>query len=217
MGHSRSGIFMAYFNELVNCDTQSVFLGTLTRDALIALSINSSLTRDLFASQGLTREQLQQVENNQELMRLEQACVALQEDLIVEFNKICKMKDQARYDAYEQLCRQFFENVGNTIIENNYHERAITFESNTSSVLPERKALTALEFKNRDVSAVSDEQLVKDCIQSLELCLALNRLAVSQHLTRTPKSEHLTESDYSDFSIQTSTGMECSECLGDMG
>ncbi|OJD09731.1 hypothetical protein AJ78_08955 [Emergomyces pasteurianus Ep9510] len=178
MGHSRSGIFMAYLNELVNCDTQSVFLRTSTRDALIALSTNSSLTRDPSALQGLTREQLQQVENNQELMRLEQA--------------------------------------HNTIIENNYHKRATTFESNASSVLPERKALTALEFKNWDVSAVLDKQLVEDCIQSLELRLALDRLAVSQHLTRTPKSEHLTQSDYSDFLIQTSTGMECPECLGDV-
>ncbi|OAX77524.1 hypothetical protein ACJ72_08177 [Emergomyces africanus] len=236
MSHSRSSIFMTYLNELVNCDTQSVFLGTSTRDALIALSTNSSLTRDPSAPQHLTREQLQQVENNQELVALEDARVAFQEDLIAEYSKISNVKDQIRYDTYQKLCRQvqatrkrlqkqldkksykqFFENVGNTIIENNYHGRTTTFKPNSFSVLSERKALTALEFKNRDVSAIPDEQLMEDRIQSLKLRLALDRLSVPRHMTRCPKPEALTQSACIDFPIRTSTGMECPECLGDMG
>lgn len=130
---------MAYLNELVNCDTQSVFLGTPTRDALIALSTNSSLTRDPSAPQGLTREQLQRVEDDPELMKLENTRVAFREDLISEYGKISKVTDPAKRDRYRQLgnqvraerkklqnqidkeaYKQYFDNVGNTIIENNY-------------------------------------------------------------------------------------------------
>ncbi|OAX77533.1 hypothetical protein ACJ72_08166, partial [Emergomyces africanus] len=129
MSHSRSSIFMTYLNKLMNCDTQSVFLRTSTRDALIVLSTNSSLTHDSSTSQHLTREQLQQVENNQELVILENICIRYDT-----YQKLCRQVQATRKRLQKQLdkksYKQFFENVNNTIIENNYHKRTITFKSN---------------------------------------------------------------------------------------
>jgi len=48
MGHVRGDVFRYYVNQIVDVDTQSIFLETPSRDALIKLSSNSSLTRDPF-------------------------------------------------------------------------------------------------------------------------------------------------------------------------
>lgn len=70
----------------------------------------------------------------------------------------------------------FFQNVGNQIIEGNYHGKPVTFEPDTSHVVPERKALANLEFRNRDVDRVSDEELLEDRLCSLEMHLAFHHL-----------------------------------------
>ncbi|QSS61814.1 hypothetical protein I7I51_03991 [Histoplasma capsulatum] len=206
MGQSRSSIFMAYLNELVNCDTQSVFLGTPTRDALIALSTNSSLTRDPSAPQGLTREQLQRVEDDPELMKLENTRVAFREDLISEYGKISKVTDPAKRDRYRQLGNQV--RAERKKLQNQIDKEA--YKQYFDNV-----ALAALEFKNRDVSIVPDEELVEDGILSLELRLALNHLTVPRHLAQRVKPEVTAQDTLSSFPTQSPTGLECPECLGD--
>ncbi|EEQ84735.2 FluG domain-containing protein [Blastomyces dermatitidis ER-3] len=76
-------------------------------------------------------------------------------------------------------------------------------------------ALAALDFKNRDVSIVPDEECVEDRMLSLELRLALNRLTVPRHLARRVKPEVPAQDILSDFPTQAPTSLECPECLGD--
>ncbi|KAA8651224.1 uncharacterized protein ATNIH1004_000102 [Aspergillus tanneri] len=81
--------------------------------------------------------------------------------------------------------RDFFDNIGNKIVINgNYHRKPIVFEPDTSHVIPERKALADLEFKNRDVDKVSDEEPLEDRIRSIEMRLALHRLDVPKPLQK---------------------------------
>jgi hypothetical protein len=47
----------------------------------------------------------------------------------------------------------------------NFQGKPLFFGPKHSTVLPERKALADLEFKNRDASAVSDEELWEDRIE----------------------------------------------------
>lgn len=167
MGQSRGDVFLAYLNELVDTDTQSAFLGTPARDALIKLSTNSSITRDPSAPKELTPAQRQSVEKEPELMAAEKDHIMFRDDLIAEYGKISNVRDMALLQEYrrrynkvrstrEKLLKQkmkevyheFFDTVGDTIIEKNYQGEAINFEPDASSILPERKALAAIEFQN---------------------------------------------------------------------
>ncbi|KAL2368443.1 hypothetical protein RJ035_007374 [Blastomyces gilchristii] len=189
MGQAKSSIFMVYLNELVNCDTQSVFVGTPTRDTLIALSTNSSLTCDPSAPRSLTREQLQCVENDPDKVTDPAKCDRYRQLGNQVRAERRKLQSQVDKEAY----KQFFDNVGNAIIE----------------------TLAALEFKNRDVSIVFDEECVEDRILSLELRLALNRLTVRRHMARRVKPEVPAQDTLSDFPTQAPTSLEGPECLGD--
>ena len=70
MGHVRGDVFRYYVNQIVDVDTQSIFLETPSRDALIKLSSNSSLTRDPSAPQDLDDKHKKSIESNPELLQL---------------------------------------------------------------------------------------------------------------------------------------------------
>jgi ABC-type transporter MlaC component len=50
--------------------------------------------------------------------------------------------------AKDEQHRNFFKHVRNRIIEGNYQGKLLTFKPNISHIVPERKALTNLKFKN---------------------------------------------------------------------
>jgi hypothetical protein len=203
MGHARSGTFAYYVS--VRDDTQSAFMETPARDALLKLACNSSLTRDVSAPQDLTEPQKKSLESDQELHRLKHQCQELRKDLIAEFHQLQKAKyaDAERYNKFLTLQRkvkarrkkiheeaktrvreEFFENIGNHIIDQNYQANPVKFESDTSHVQPGRQELADIKFKNRDVNTIDDAELIEDRIRSLELRLRLNRLHVPKALRK---------------------------------
>ena len=68
MGHRKGGTFAYYVS--VRDDTQSAFMETPARDALLKLSSNASLTRDASVPQALTDSQKHSLEKNPELAQL---------------------------------------------------------------------------------------------------------------------------------------------------
>ncbi|KAB8254281.1 hypothetical protein BDV32DRAFT_143040 [Aspergillus pseudonomiae] len=130
IGHSRSHTFVYYIQ--VQDNTQSAFINTPTRDALIKLVTNLNLTRDASVPQHLSNKKKQEIKN--------------------------------------------------CIVEGNYKRQSLTFELDISHIIPERKALVDLEFKNRDIDKISDAKLFEDCIQSLEMRLGLYYLGVPKIL-----------------------------------
>jgi Protein of unknown function (DUF3435) len=85
MGHVRGDVFRYY-----DVDTQSIFLETPSRDALIKLSSNSSLTRDPSAPQDLDDKHKKSIESNPELLELTDQRNALRRDIIAKCQKICR-------------------------------------------------------------------------------------------------------------------------------
>jgi hypothetical protein len=233
MGHKKSGTF-AYYVQ-VRDDTQSAFMETPARDALLKLSTNASLTRDASAPQDLTVEEKRELEKDPELMDLKLECKALRDDLIVKHHQIGKGKGTELYNNFQKLqnkirakrkklhdsakqnlYNEFFYNVGNHIIEQNYQGKPVKFEPDLTHVLPERKALADLEFKNRDVDTVDDAELVEDRIRSLELRLALHKLNIPKALNKRiwvnePAAVTFHEAD---IPMESNSGLECPVCLG---
>lgn len=236
MGHQRSGTFAYYVS--VRDDTQSAFMETPARDALLKLACNSSLTRDASAPKDLTEPQKRSLENDLELDRLKRECWRLRNDLIAEFHQLNKAKcaNAKRYGAYimlqkrvkarrkkiheeakERVRNDFFENIGNHIIDKNYQGNPVAFEPDTSHIQPERKELADLEFKNRDVDTIDDAELIEDRIRSLELRLRLHGLHVPKALRKRVTFESmlpLIKSEPQSFPWRSATGLECPICLG---
>lgn len=235
MGHQRSGTFAYYVS--VRDDTQSAFMETPARDSLLRLACNSSLTRDASAPQHLTDPQKRSLENDKELYQLKRECQALRNDLIAEFHQLNKARcaDARRYNVYlilqrkvkarrkkihdeakESVRNEFFENIGNHIIDQNYQGNPVEFEPDTSHIQPERKELADLEFKNRDVDTIDDTELIEDRIRSLDLRLRLHRLHVPKALRKrvTFESTPHIKSEPQCFPWKSTTGLECPVCLG---
>jgi hypothetical protein len=234
MGHRRSGTFAYYVS--VRDDTQSAFMETPARDALLKLACNSSLTRDASAPQHLPKQEKECIEMDPELYKLKKECNAFRHELIAEYHQLTKARkaDPARYDRYRRLQNQvrakrkklhtdakdkmydnFFEHVGNHIIDQNYQGIPVEFEPDTSHIQPERKVLADLEFKNRDVDTVDDAELVEDRIRSLELRLELHQRNIPKPLRKRVKFETTTKKpDQPPFMMKSSTGLECPVCLG---
>ncbi|KAJ8149190.1 hypothetical protein LV165_008185 [Aspergillus fumigatus] len=228
MGHKRSGTF-AYYVQ-VQDDTQSAFMETPARDALIKLATNSSLTRDASAPQDLSDQRKQELEKDPALISLKGKRDMLRAELIAlhhqlrngrgtdlyrEFqrasNKVRLERKKLYRAAKNQEHTEFFENVGNHIIEQNYQGNPISFEPDVSHVVPERKALADLEFKNRDVDKINDAELVEDRIRSLELRLALHNLDVPRALQRRVRFDGPSVDVIAEFpaSPKSETGLEC--------
>ncbi|KAJ5577517.1 uncharacterized protein N7459_006481 [Penicillium hispanicum] len=77
-------------------------------------------------------------------------------------------------DVKDQIYHNFFEYIGNCIIDQNYQGIPMEFKPDTSHIQPERRVLADLEFKNRDMDTIDDAELVEDYIRSLELRLELH-------------------------------------------
>jgi hypothetical protein len=137
MGHKRSSTF-AYYVQ-VQDDTQSAFMETPARDALIKLATNSGLTRDASVPQDLSDEQKKGLEKDPELSELKGERDMLRAELIALHHQLHKsrgtelfrefMKAQKKVRAErkklhkaakDEQHKKFFENVGNHIIEQNY-------------------------------------------------------------------------------------------------
>lgn len=233
MGHKRSDTFSHYIQ--IQDDTQSAFMGTPTRDALIKLATNKGLTRDPSAPQELSEAKKREVEEDKELNNLIFHRDELRAQLITIYHQIQKGKLTDLYgefikagnrvrahkkkllrSAEEAQRKEFFGTVGNVIIEQNYQGKAIQFNPDTSHVLPERKMLADLEFKNRDVDKVSDEELLEDRVRSLELRLTLHRLNVPPALQKRIRFEGPSPGLLSTCTgpFVSKTGLECPVCLG---
>ncbi|KAJ6115235.1 hypothetical protein N7486_001013 [Penicillium sp. IBT 16267x] len=199
MGHARGQTFAHYISNLVTDDTQSLFMETPTRNSLLSLSTHASITRDPSAPQELTATQKEAVESDD----LIQTCLSdrerLRSDVISQYGQLkhAKASGDKRFHELQRLgnktkarrrrlChkalvavrREFFEQVGNQTIESNAAGKPIDYTPDTSGAQPERLALAALEFQNRDVNEIDDDQLIEDRILSLELRLELNKLRV---------------------------------------
>ncbi|OGE47094.1 hypothetical protein PENARI_c066G11816 [Penicillium arizonense] len=99
-GYRKGGTFAYYVS--VRDDTQSAFMKTPARDALLKLASNASLTLDASAPQALTDSQKHGLEKNPELAKLKQASKqaskALREELIAAFHQLKKANGSTRYN-----------------------------------------------------------------------------------------------------------------------
>ncbi|KAJ5284914.1 hypothetical protein N7524_000220 [Penicillium chrysogenum] len=213
MGHRKGGTFASYVSVLD--DTQSIYMGTPTRDSLLNLAIHTNLKRDASAPHDLSIEQKESLKMDSELRDLRKAHKSLRITLIAEFRHLQKAREanDARWHKYTRLqnkiwARQrklyrkakktardeFFQNIRNQIIERNHQGNPIIFTPDTSHIQPERRALSRLEFKNRDVDTLSDAELLEDRIQSLELRLKLHSLHVPRTLKKRIKfGQHMSK------------------------
>ncbi|QSS60564.1 hypothetical protein I7I51_05364 [Histoplasma capsulatum] len=132
--------------------------------------------------------------------------------------RIQSRRKKLQKEAFNKAYHDFFGNVGNDIIEKNYHGQDTSFVPDTSLVLPERKELAELDFQNRDASTVSDSQLLEDRIRSLELRLALHHLHIPKHLASNIVPTELARDKPfpTNFPTQSPTGLQCPDCLGNL-
>jgi hypothetical protein len=201
MGHRQGGTFANYIS--VMDDTQSIFMETPARKSLLSLATHASITRDPSAPQCLSPAQKDSVELDTKMVELKNECKTLRADLIMQYGQLKTAKDSGDKRSGElqklqnkiktrrkKLCdstknkarADFFRQVGNRIIESNHLGKQIEFTPNNSRIQPERITLANLEFKNRDVDKIDDEELLEDRIRSLELRLELHRLHVPSGL-----------------------------------
>ncbi|KAK5687846.1 hypothetical protein LTS12_028973, partial [Elasticomyces elasticus] len=136
MGHTRGDDFRFYVNRIVDVNTQSMFLETPSKDALIKLSSNSGLTRDPSAPQHLDDEQKEAISKEPELLELKSQRDALRKHLVAQYGQIglsqgtpeysgyqimqCRVRakqKQLQKTALDQMYDDFFNEVGNQIIE----------------------------------------------------------------------------------------------------
>ncbi|KAJ6121223.1 hypothetical protein N7523_005503 [Penicillium sp. IBT 18751x] len=215
MGHQQSDTF-AYYVSLGN-DTQSAFMETPARDALLKLACCSSLTRDVSAPQDPTDPQKWFLGNDQELDQLKRECQGLRNHLIAEFHQLDKARcaDAGRYNVYRILQRKLKarrkkihdeakeNDIGNHMIDQNYQGNA-----------SERRELAELEFKNRDGDTV-DEDSIEDQIRSPELRLRLHGLHVPKPLRKRVKVESMPtiKSETQTFPLKSATSF-CPVSLG---
>ena len=225
MGHRKSATFSNYMS--VFNDTQSIFMQTPTRDSLLNLACHGNLTRDESAPQHLNAEQKESIEMDAELG----------DELISEFHKLKKAEgaSDARFTEMKRLQqkirtrrkqlerraqkvarKEFFDSIGNRIIEQNQQGTPVTFTPDVSNIQPERIALAELEFKNRDVDTIDDTELIEDRIRSLELRLKLNSLHIPKALKKRIvfKGGPKEASGQVVVPIESSSGLECPVCLG---
>lgn len=234
IGHRRSGTFAYYIS--VRNNTQSTFIKTPARDALLKLTCNSSLTRNASAPQHLPEQEKEYIKIDPELNKLKIEYNSFRHKLITEYHQLTKAQkaNPTRYNRYRRLQNQvrakrkklhtdtkdkiynnFFEHIRNHIIDQNYQGIPVEFEPDTSHIQPERKVLADLKFKNRDIDTVDNTELVKDRIRSLELRLELHQRNIPKPLRKQVKFETTTKKpDQPPFIIKSSTSLKCPIYLG---
>ncbi|KAJ5372453.1 hypothetical protein N7517_004459 [Penicillium concentricum] len=202
---------------------------TPARDALLRLACN----------------QKKAIELDPNLERLKEAASSIRGALLKKFRRldIAKMAGDERYQELRRLQaatkthrkrlfeatrkkkrREFFEDIGNRIIEGNHEGNPITFNLDLSYMQPERRALTELEFKKRDTDGLDTAILIEDRIRSLELRLQLNELHVPgglhkkldfRNIERKLASVNIEETkETSSRYWKSQTGLEYPFCLG---
>ena len=195
MGHKRSGTFV-YYVQIQN-DTQSAFLETPSTNTLIKLSTKANLTRDISAFQELSFQLKQNLEKNPELTSLQYKRDLLRVQLISKYHQLYKNRKTDLYknfkkaqnkvrtekkkfyiSAKDKQYNKFFENIGNQIIENNYQNKPIKFESDIFYIVPEKRIFAEFKFKNRDINNINNTDLVEDRVCFLELRLAFYQFQV---------------------------------------
>ena len=237
MGHKKGGTFAHYVS--VRDDTQSVFMQTPARNALISLASNASLTRDASLPQELTAARKEAIETDPELQMLIQECTSTHKNLISKFSSIKKAAEVQDMDhkrlkklqsairakrkrlfrsAMNAQHKEFFDQVGNHIIEKNHQGIPIKYTADVSHIQPERRELAELEFKNRDADTIDDKELLEDRIRSLELRLELHKLHVPQPMKRLIKFDKAgakaKKNVNQGYPMESQTGLECPVCLG---
>ena len=114
--------------------------------------------------------------------------------------------------------KEFFDQVGNHIIEKNHQGIPIKYTADVSHIQPERRELAELEFKNRDANTIDDKELLEDRIRSLELRLELHKLHVPQPMKRLIKFDKAgakaKKNVNQGYPMESQTGLECPVCLG---
>lgn len=168
MGQTRGDVFRFYVNQIVDVDTQSIFLETPSRNALLKLSSNSGLTRDPSAPQHLNDEQKNSIRKSPEILELKNQRDRSRKGIIAKYGKIGLSRGTPEHTEYNMIMREFrakrkqlekatldqtyeefFNNIGNQVIEANFQGNPLCFTPQTSTVLPERKELADLEFKTQ--------------------------------------------------------------------
>lgn len=103
MGQTRGDVFRFYVNQIVDVDTQSIFLETPSREALIKLSSNSGLTRDPSAPQHLNDEHKKVISKDLELLELKSSQDALRKHLIAQYGQIRLSHGTSEYSDYRTM------------------------------------------------------------------------------------------------------------------
>src|SRR6266516_3792650 len=100
MGHSRAEIFDKYYiNQIVGTDTQSAYLGTPSKDALIKLAGHMGLTRDPKARQSVKPNRLA-ITLDPEVQSLENLRAQLKADITARYGPIKAAKGTELYEIY---------------------------------------------------------------------------------------------------------------------
>lgn len=198
------------------------------------LSSNSGLTHDPSAPQHLNDEHKKVISKDPELLDLKSQQDALCKHLVAQYGQIhlshgtseyvdyrtmqCQVRAKQKQEktALDQMYNDFFNNIGNEIIEANFQGKPVCFSPQNPMILPERRALADLEFKNRDASTVSDEELLEDHINSLKMRLNLYNIQVPWPLQTCVKTDKCTVDDDfpNPFPQQSASGLQCLYCLG---
>jgi len=131
-----------------------MFLETPSRDALIKLSSHSSLTRDPSAPQRANDQKMESVKSDPELLELTKQQKALHDDLISTYHKTGLAKGTSVHTEYlglqrrvrakrkqlekraaDETYQEYFDNVGNQIIDANFQGKPLCFGPKHSTVL----------------------------------------------------------------------------------
>ncbi|WEW56128.1 hypothetical protein PRK78_001563 [Emydomyces testavorans] len=80
-----------------------MFLGTSSQNALLKLSASSRLTCDPSELKGLSNEDKEDGENNEELKALKKQKLDFKIELIAEYGKICNVSNPEKKTNYDQL------------------------------------------------------------------------------------------------------------------
>ncbi|KAI9770756.1 MAG: hypothetical protein M1840_003006 [Geoglossum simile] len=234
MGHSRAEIYDKYYiNQVVGTYTQSAYLGTPSKDALINLAGHMNLTRDPEAPNSI-RPDLRAVKLDPEVQALEDERAQLRADIIAKFGSIKSAAGTALYDDYcitladlrsrkEQVRRLkldkdwqgYFNNSSIRHIDEQRRGIAYTYTEVTPTfIFEERERLASLLCQNRDVMEMSEYEVYENRLNALQDIISLcGRREAPRQVSRQAYEES-TEEDPDPFPISC-LGTQCLFYLGE--
>ena len=196
MGHSRSEIFDKYYvSQIVGADIQSVYLGILSKDAIIRLAGHMSLTRDPRVLTAIGQSRLSYIELEPEVKALKAKRDHLKADIIARFGmiKLARDQDTDLYEDYQatladlrnrkkQVDREkfsfdwqtYFANVGCEEIDRQRRGLEPTYVNEQPSfAIEERVYLATLLCRNENVEETSEDVFQARRIQALQYMVSL--------------------------------------------